>query len=230
MLTQRLIIPLLILAFAQSVVADEAHPANMPDLTALLSPPPANGSVAAQNDLQAVLAAQSARSAADASAAEADAERSIFRFADVLGPRFQPAQLPRTAAFFERVAQFDKADVKLAKSYWRHPRPGDVSTAVHPLDKEKANDWSYPSGHATFGYSAAVLLANMLPEKRAAIFARADEYAQHRIVIGAHFPSDIEAGRVAGTVIAAQLLGDPTWRADYRATCAELRKALAATP
>ena len=226
----RLILPLLALTFAQPLLADEAPQPNMPDLTALLAPPPAHGSPAAQADLQAVLAAQSARTAAGASAAKADAERSVFRFADVLGPGFQATQLPRTAAFFERVAQFDKADVKQAKSYWRHPRPGDVSTAVHPLDKEKPDDWSYPSGHATFGYSAAVLLANMLPEKRAVIFARADEYAHHRIVIGAHFPSDIEAGRVAGTVIAAQLLSDPAWRADYRAAAVELRKALAANP
>jgi len=144
----------------------------------------------------------------------------------VLGPRLQPKTLPKTAAFFERIADFDKGEVKQAKNYWQHPRPSVVSSQVQPLSKEKANDWSYPSGHATFGYTTAVLLANMLPEKRAAIFARADVYAEHRIVMGVHFPSDIEAGHIAGTVIAAEILQDPNWRQGYEAARLELRHAL----
>ncbi|MGC1549485.1 MAG: phosphatase PAP2 family protein [Rhodanobacter sp.] len=197
------------------------------DLAQWLSPPPAAGSPAAQEDLRTVLATQKMRTPADDQAAKADSERSVFRFADVLGTDFQPAALPRTAAFFERVAQLDKDTVKVAKSYWKHPRPSDVSSDVHPLSKEKPNDWSYPSGHATFGYTAAILLVNMLPEKRAEIFERADVYAQHRVVMGVHFPSDVAAGRVAGTVIAARLLADPAWQADFNAARDELRKALA---
>lgn len=196
------------------------------ELSNLLPPPPAAGSAAAQQDLQAVLAAQQSRTADDMSAAKADADRSVFRFADALGTSMQPTALPKTAAFFDRVAKLDKAEVKDAKVYWQRARPSVVSDQVHPLSKEKPNDWSYPSGHATFGYSAAVLLANMLPEKRAAIFARADLYAQHRIVMGVHFPSDVEAGRLAGTVIAAQLLQDPQWKQDYDAARSELRQAL----
>ena len=128
----------------------------------------------------------------------------------------QPKTLPKTAAFFARTADFDKDAVKEAKNYWLRPRPAEISTQVHPLAKEKPNDWSYPSGHSTFGYTTAVLLANMLPEKRAAIFARADLYAQHRIVMGAHFPSDIEAGHLAGTVIADDIMHDPSWRRTMR--------------
>jgi acid phosphatase (class A) len=66
----------------------------------------------------------------------------------------------------------------------------------------------------------------MLPEKRAAIFARAEVYAEHRIVMGVHFPSDVEAGDVAGTVIAAEIMQDPEWRQGYEAARLELRHAL----
>jgi acid phosphatase (class A) len=142
----------------------------------------------------------------------------------------QPKSLPKTAAFFARTAEFDKDAVKDAKNFWQRPRPSVVSNQVHPLAKEKANDWSYPSGHATFGYTTAVLLANMLPEKRAAIFVRADGYAEHRIVMGAHFPSDIEAGHLAGTVIAAGIMQDPSWKQDYEAARLELRHALGLPP
>ena len=138
----------------------------------------------------------------------------------------QAASLPKTAAFFARVADVDKAEVKDAKLYWRRARPPVTSDQVHPLSQEKPDDWSYPSGHATFGYTTAILLANMVPEKRAAIFARADLYAQHRVVMGVHFPSDVEAGRLAGTVIGAQLLQQADWQADYQAARTELRAAL----
>ena len=196
------------------------------EVSNLLPPPPAAGSAAARQDLQAVLAAQKSRTAQEMAAARADVEHSMFRFADAIGLTAQPSALPKTSAFFDRVAKFDKAQVKQAKAYFHRPRPSVVSSQVHPLSQEKNGDWSYPSGHATFGYTTAVLLANMLPEKRAEIFARADLYAQHRIVMGAHFPSDLEAGKLAGTVIAAQILRDAQWQADYNATRGELRHAL----
>ena len=222
-----LIVLALLLTSVQALAADGNSKAASIDLTLWLAPPPASGSPTALADLQTVLAVQAARTPAEAEAAKADADRSVFRFADVLGPNLTPATLPRTAAFFTRVAQLDKATVKTAKSYWRHPRPSVISSDVHPLSVEKPDDWSYPSGHATFGYTAAALLAHMLPEKRVALFGRADIYAQHRVVMGVHYPSDVEAGRVAGAVIAAQLMDDPAWRADFNAARDELRKALA---
>lgn len=216
-----------LLLIGQSALAygDGASPAAA-SLSNLLPPPPAAGSTAAQRDLQAVLAAQRARTAQDMAAAKADSERSVFRFTDALGLTAQPAALPKTAAFFDRVAKLDKVEAKEAKEFWKHPRPSVVSAQVHALSKEKADDWSYPSGHATFGYSTAVLLANMLPEKRAAIFARADVYGEHRIVMGVHFPSDVEAGKIAGTVIADEILRDPQWQDDYAAARSELRRVL----
>jgi len=217
----------LMLLIGQPALADGTAPDRASiELSTLLPPPPAAGSAAATQDLQAVLAVQRSRTPAEQSAAKADMERSVFRFADALDLSMRAASLPKTAAFFGRVADFDKAEVKDAKLYWRRARPPVTSDQVHPLSQEKPDDWSYPSGHATFGYTTAILLANMVPEKRAAIFARADLYAQHRVVMGVHFPSDVEAGRLAGTVIGAQLLQQADWQADYQAARTELRAAL----
>ncbi|MBD8872742.1 phosphatase PAP2 family protein [Rhodanobacter sp. DHB23] len=225
---KRTLLLLSLLLAGQGALAADGNTVPTPvALVDLLPPPPAAGSTGARHDLDVVLATQHARTAAESAAAKADAERSVFRLVDVLGSDLQASRLPRTAAFFKRVAALDKAEVKQAKDYWQHPRPAVVSAQVQPLAAEKPGDWSYPSGHATFGYTSAVLLANMLPEKRAAIFARADLYAEHRIVMGAHFPSDVEAGRLAGTVLGGRLLDDPSWRADYAAARAELRQALA---
>ena len=210
------------------VVAPAFADGNAPvvDLAALLPPPPAAGSPAARHDLDGVLAVQARRTPAEIAAAKADAAHSVFRYADVFGAPFTPQRLPRTAALFARVVAYDKGEVKTVKAYWHHPRPVLASHAVHPLNQEKPNDWSYPSGHSTLGYTEAVLLANMVPERRAAIFARADLYAHHRIVMGVHYPSDVEAGRIAGTVLGGRLLDDSAWQADYVAARAELRAAL----
>jgi acid phosphatase (class A) len=44
--------------------------------------------------------------------------------------------------------------------------------------------------------------------------------------MGAHFPSDVEAGHLAGTVIGAEIMQDPNWRQGYEAARLELRHAL----
>ncbi|MEW9573434.1 phosphatase PAP2 family protein [Rhodanobacter sp. Si-c] len=222
---KRLALFVLALLIGRSALADGNGPAV--DLTALLPPPPAAGSPTARQDMAGVLAVQARRTPMEIAAAEADQAHSVFRFADVFGAAFTPDRLPHTAAFFARVAAYDKGEVKAAKLFWQHPRPVQASHRVHPLSVEKPNDWSYPSGHSTLGYTEAVLLANMVPERRAAIFARADLYAHHRIVMGVHYPSDVEAGRLAGTVLGSRLLDDPAWQAAYAAARAELRKALA---
>jgi len=85
---------------------------------------------------------------------------------------------------------------------------------------------SYPSGHATFGTICAILLADVVPEKRAELFARARQYGESRMIVGAHFPSDVEAGRVAGTVGAALLMQNPVFQRQWAERRLELRAAL----
>ena len=81
--------------------AQDAHyldPASL-DLTQLRAPPPAEGSPAAAGDLAAVMRMQKIRTPAEIAGARADTERSVFRFADVLGPNFAADRLPVTAQF-----------------------------------------------------------------------------------------------------------------------------------
>jgi len=70
------------------------------------------------------------------------------------------------------------------------------------------------------------VLAQMVPEQRAALFARGRTYGQSRVIIGAHFPSDVEAGHLIGSVAAAFLLQSPQFQNDLRAARASLRQSL----
>jgi acid phosphatase (class A) len=85
---------------------------------------------------------------------------------------------------------------------------------------------SYPSGHSTVGTLMGIELANMLPEKRAAIMARAWEFGHNRVVGGIHYASDIEMGRISGTVIAQTISTHPDFKDEFEAAKAELRAVL----
>jgi acid phosphatase (class A) len=103
---------------------------------------------------------------------------------------------------------------KSGKHYFSRARPFIASSDVQPTVPVKPGDAydSYPSGHATFGYMSAILLAQMVPEKRDALFARGREFGANRVVDGVHYPSDVEAGRIDGTLVAAALWPAPISR------------------
>jgi acid phosphatase (class A) len=100
-----------------------------------------------------------------------------------------------------------------------------ASTGMNAATIDLAHS-SYPSGHSAFGTVCAILLADMVPEKRAALFARGLDFAHSRMVVGAHFPSDLEGGRLTGTVAAELLMQNPTFTHDLVVERASLRAAL----
>lgn len=85
---------------------------------------------------------------------------------------------------------------------------------------------AYPSGHATVGAMHAILLAQMIPEHREALFGQGWEHGRGRLIAGVHFPTDIEAGRILGTLLVALMAQDPRFRAEFETARGELREAL----
>ena len=71
-----------------------------------------------------------------------------------------------------------------------------------------ADSPSFPSGHTTYGYTGALLLALLTPERYPQMIARAAEYGDDRIIVGAHYAMDVVAGRTLATYDVAHLLGD----------------------
>ena len=71
---------------------------------------------------------------------------------------------------------------------------------------------SYPSGHTTYGYTESMLLALLVPERYSQMVARAAEYGNNRIVIGAHYAMDVLGGRSLSLHALAHLLAnDPAY-------------------
>jgi acid phosphatase (class A) len=184
------------------------------DLTVLLPPPPDLASAQERSDETEVAAQVAARNSSQLARATATSKRSVFFFADSIGPQFEPSRLPLTDAFFAHVESDVEKLVDLAKAYWGRPRPkGAVK-----------HRGSYPSGHAAFAASAAILLAQLVPCKREQIFAQARTFAENRIVLGLHYPSDVAAGWTAGTLAVFAMTRNPAFEQDFAATKAELQK------
>jgi hypothetical protein len=70
------------------------------------------------------------------------------------------------------------------------------------------NSPSYPSGHTTYGYTEALLLAVLVPQRYPEMIARAAEYGNDRIIIGAHYAMDVLGGRTLALYDVAQLLAN----------------------
>ena len=170
------------------------------DLIHILAPPPAPDTDEGKADLQAVLAMQRTRTQAQLKGARADTEESVFRFADVIGPEFQPENLPFASAFFQRISSDSEEAVAVAKAYFNRPRPFVLDHDVRPIVGRSPSPW-LSRGHATFAYVNAILLAYMLPEKAEAIFSRARRFARNREIGGVHYPSDTGAGLISASVI-----------------------------
>lgn len=210
------------------------------DWIGLLPPPPAAHSAEQQRDLQQVLDIQAANrnNIPARERAMGDAQLSCLRIASVLNPDLDDKKVPITATFLTKAASDGiQASIEL-KHYWHRTRPyaasnevehlGEIAmrdTAAAGMNNPRGND-SYPSGHATVGTLCGWLLAQMVPEKQAEIYARTEQYRQSRLIVGAHFPSDLEGGRLVGTAAAALMSQNWTFQRDLAAARNELRRAL----
>lgn len=215
----------------QARVVDLASPyidARKIELRVLLPPPPAEDSGITRAEAALILKLQSEIAPEARERVRADAEASIYRFADALGSpeAFTRARVPRTHALFRKVRYEQAAVVYVGKSSFERRRPFRTQAGVVPLVDKPRTQWSYPSGHSMWARTVGLLLADMLPEHREKIMTRADEYAFNRVIAGVHYPSDIEAGKLAGTALAAFLLASPVFQRDYAEAKRELREAL----
>ncbi len=100
---------------------------------------------------------------------------------------------------------------KLPKNRYMRTRPyvyyGEPT--IYPSDEQwLRTNGSYPSGHTILGWSAALLLTELAPDRADTILARGYMYGQSRVVAGYHWQSDVDAGRLVASAAVARLHAD----------------------
>jgi PAP2 superfamily protein len=90
--------------------------------------------------------------------------------------------------------------------------PADNATYNSGPTMNLVDSPSFPSGHTTYGYAGSLVLALLAPERYQQMIARAAEYGNDRIILGAHYAMDVLGGRTLAMYDVAHLLAnDPAY-------------------
>jgi acid phosphatase (class A) len=174
------------------------------------TPPPAPGSEAQKADLAVTLDWQQKRTGADCAKANLTAGAGYDSFWGVNSPFPQP--LPKEVkTFFARISYDLDGAVTVMKDRYQRPRPYAAYPGQAVPCVSKSWGYSYPSGHTTFSRVFADVLSDIVPERRAEFYAKADEIAGDRVIGGVHFASDIAAGKAFGDMFHEELLKSPEY-------------------
>ena len=226
------------LALAGPACAQTATPAMRPavsgppiiDATALLGPPPSPDSPRQAADRLAMHPAVSPERLAQARADQPWTPWVAMH--PVFGDAFTEARLPRTVKVFQDVLNGLGPPLGASKNAYNRHRPFIADPSVEQCDVPDAiltASGSYPSGHSGGGWAWALVLAELVPSRAAAILQRGRDFGDSRVICGFHYPSDIEAGRMVAAAVIARLHGDASFRRDLEAARAELARAYPVT-
>jgi len=219
------------LAYCWSLRTPNFLPADSNAFVAQFAPPPASDSPQTRAELDELLSLQAQRTPAETAAARADRKKDVRQFYGALGI---DAASGATLTPLRNLTQHIETDVSLyvrdAKHRFVRQRPYVIEARLKPCIDDVSDNESYPSGHATYGYVIALVLAEMVPERRAALLARADEFGHHRMTCGVHFASDVAAGRAGAEWLVRELDKGADYRAARSKAAESLRAALKLPP
>lgn len=213
----------------QAAAAPVTHDFIAPDAIdwrALLTPPPAPDSITARGEQELMRRLQEARTPEQVKLAKYYENLNIFRMlAPVLGDACTAEHLPRTAAVFKQAYAEARPAITGAKASWSRQRPYTFDTTIQPV-VDRPNNTSYPSGHAAEAALFAALLTELLPEHAADWQRQAELVRWSRLIGGAHYPSDVAAGKLLGEALGREMLKSPRLRHALEEVRAELTAVL----
>lgn len=82
-------------------------------------------------------------------------------------------------------------------------------TVAPQFEEVLRTNGSYPSGHASGGWIAALVLAEVNPAAAEALIVRGLEIGDSRVISGFHWQSDVDAARIVAAATLARLHADP---------------------
>ena len=95
--------------------------------------------------------------------------------------------------------------------------PSDNAAYLRGPAQDLRDSPAFPSGHTTYGTMESTLLAILVPDRYEQMIARGAEYGHSRILLGAHYPMDLIAGRALALHDVAHLLAnDPAYAGQFR--------------
>lgn len=201
-----------------------------PDSLALLPPPPASRSMAFKRDQEAYKSGLKLKNTPRWQQAITDADLSDTNigkpFSAALGIKISPQNTPITYDLLKKIRD-DAGDLatRSAKNHYMRIRPFMYyhTSSCYPSDDAfLRKNGSYPSGHTAIGWTSALTLVEIRPDRQTELLKRGYDFGQSRVICGAHWQSDIDAGRVMGAADFARLSADQAFVTEVAAAKKEI--------
>lgn len=129
-------------------------------------------------------------------------------FSEPLGLKMSKEETPEiykllkdSKATCENISNFPKFYYKRIRPFMRFHE----HTATPQFEPDLRRNFSYPSGHTILGWCSALLLSEINPERADTILARGMMYGESRVIVGAHWQSDVDAGRLAASAVYSRM-------------------------
>lgn len=201
----------------------------LPDLIKVMPEPPAFDSPEFANDVVRYNWGKEQRQdSARLAMAIADAEwldhtKMYAQWKEAFGLEISESATPEIWKLLETsLATTDPMRVDV-KAHYQRQRPFDRYKDPMPSHEEDdlRGDGSYPSGHSLRGWSISLILAQIAPARANEIYKRGWEYCDSRVILGAHWQSDVDLSRAVASVGFCALQGSKAFIAQMKKAQAE---------
>ena len=160
--------------------------------------------------------------------ASKDSKYGIIRmsaiYSEVLGIEISEENTPAIYRFMVNSGLTGATSVVTMKRAYFRKRPfmlmNEPLWSEWDTHEDLDNNSSYPSSHTACGWGTALALAEMAPHMQDTILNRGYEYGISRVIVGAHWQSDVDAGRLCASAAVARLHADAAFR---EMICAETK-------
>lgn len=205
------------------------------DDLALLPAPPQPGTAQQKGDDEAFHELTALQGGPRGDMARADAvlnfPQAAETFACAVGVQISEGSTPHLYTLLRRSETDAGLASSISKKHYKRLRPFEVfetQTCLPEDDEFLRGNASYPSGHTTIGWTWALILAEVAPDRADQILQRGRAFGQSRAICGAHWKSDVDAGFMLGAGVASILHTDPVFNQQVVAAKEEVERVRAA--
>ena len=148
------------------------------------------------------------------------------RYGKAIGIELTADKYPEMYRLFSRLHLTEQQGGASAKAYFHRVRPyQQYKEATSVPDHENPEDFtSYPSGHTHASWLVGLALMVIDPAHAEEIMKVAYELGQSRVIVGFHYQSDVDAGRLCGSVTFARLQSMPEYQKMMEKAVKEFQK------
>ncbi len=195
------------------------QPGNMPDISVYLPSPPSEGDALYEADLVyhnwGKTLRDTPRGEEAARNANSELQYMMELYSEAIGTTLSLKATPNIYVLLSRASYTANSANSRGKKHFKRTRPyvalGE-GTLIPESEEGSRSSFSYPSGHTTRGWTMALILTELFPERANEILTVGYQYGVSRIIAGYHYESDVDAARTAASASVAFMHSDPSFR------------------